>query len=200
MKKIIITILLSSFYFAGNAQLQKTLFVGLNAQPLYISAGLELTAKIKNSASFFLRPTYNRRQYGSRTGVMKYVDVPFGVKILIVGVPAQGSAVPYNIDFSAGPFIGYAFSGKYYPASGVPQKKMTFGTEATTQFDAIDYGYFLNTQLNIGLIGFSVSAQVGTKKQDMSRLGLTATPTKQKSGTQFQICMNVNLPNKRRSK
>jgi Outer membrane protein beta-barrel domain len=197
MKKITITIILVAFTIASKAQLQKTIFVGLNTQPLYISGGLELTAKIKK-VGLFVRPTYNRREYDRHTEQISYIDIPFGLKFLIIDEPSRGSAVPYSIDFSAGPFVGYAMKGKYFPSSGATQKDMVFGSGANAQLDKTDYGYFLNTQLNMGLIGFGISAQVGLQQHDMSKLGFLATPTKQKSGTQLQICMNINLGGKKK--
>jgi hypothetical protein len=196
MKKLIL--LTVCFYtLTSKAQLQKMVFVGLNTKPLYISGGVELTANIKK-VGIFVRPTYNRREYDRHTEQISYIDIPFGLKFLIIDEPSRGSAVPYSIDFSAGPFIGYAMKGKYFPSSGTTKKDMVFGSGANAQLDKTDYGYFLNTQLNMGLIGFSISAQVGLQQHDMSKLGFFATPTKQKSGTQLQICMNINLGSKKK--
>ncbi len=196
MKRITIILVLCSFAIVSKAQLQKNIFVGLNFNPLYISGGAELTAKVTKGTGIFVRPTYNRRPYDRHTSPISYLDVPVGLKFVIVNEPSRGSAVPYVIDFSAGPFFGYALKGKYTPSFGAPVKNMTFGSDATNQLDVMDYGYFLNTQLNLGVFGFGVSAQVGTKQHDMSRVGLLATPTKQKSGTQMQITLNIYFSSK----
>jgi hypothetical protein len=74
---------------------------------------------------------------------------------------------------------------------------MTFGTGANTQFDAIDYGYFANTQLGIGPLVFGISAQVGLKKQDLSRLGLSATAAKYTANKLYTLTIGFRLPNKK---
>lgn len=194
MKKITILIFTVVITVTTKAQLQKTIFVGLNHQPLALNGGLELTQKIKNVVHLFVRPTYNNRNYGSRTGTLSYMDIPFGVKIKVGETNENGT---YDFNFSIGPYIAYALKGKYRPTVGAAEQNINFGTGPGTQFDDKDYGIFANTQINFGLFGFGIAAQRGFKKQDLSRLGLSATSNTMKAPSLYTLSVNFNLPGKK---
>jgi hypothetical protein len=175
----------------------KSVFAGLHTPPNFnINVGVEYAPKVSKTVYLFTRPTYNRRAYnGKRTGAIGYIDIPLGVKLFLSGDPVRDFA--QTIDFSIGPYVGYAFKGKYRPTIGAPEKNMTFGTGPNAQFDAIDYGYFANTQFGLGPVVFGISAQVGLKEQDLSKIGLSATPAKYKADKFLTITVGIRLPNKK---
>jgi hypothetical protein len=194
MKNITILIFTVVITVTTKAQINSAVFFGLNTQPLSINAGMEFSKQVKKGASFFIRPTYIKKLYNSKFFTFSYIDVPVGIKFLIADNPSSGAG--YTIDFNIGSYIGYAISGNYFPTANAPAKKIKFGSGANTQFDAIDYGLFLNTQMTIGgVFGFGISAQTGLAQHDMSKLGRYALTTKQKAGTSLQLTLFFHLHN-----
>ncbi len=202
MKKQLLVILFSIFCTIGFAQFYaiKSVFVGLHTPPSFsINVGTEYAPKVSKTTYLFVRPTYNRRGYGGdRTGNYSYIDIPVGLKFFITGDPVKDFG--QTIDFNIGPYIGYALKGKYRPTVGAPEKNITFGTGANAQFDNIDYGYFANTQLGIGPLLFGLSAQIGLKQQDLSRLGLSASNAKFKANKLYTLTIGIRLANKKMTK
>jgi hypothetical protein len=196
MKKLI---LLSICFYAltSNAQIKKEIFVGVGfpQEKLSINGGLEFTTNTKSKKAFFIRPTYTSTFYRTNTVPVKYIDVPLGLKFKLSDISQNGSTTSSLIDFSIGPYIGYAISGKYNPVgSSFTQSKMSFGNDATDQMDPIDYGIFLNTRITLGqTFGFGIASQIGLKEHDMSKLGTAASTTKEKAKKGLQITLFFNL-------
>ncbi|GAB2838820.1 hypothetical protein [Ferruginibacter profundus] len=138
---------------------------GKGSMEFALGIGLESYVAVKKSSDFdlSLNPvlSYLKTGYEQTAGgkvIVNYINLAMPLEF-VVNPPRSGESI--GIAFGAGPFVGYAVSGKFNLLSGDPYKKMSFGNGIADNRKSIDAGITLKSSIRLSKINMGMQYNWG---------------------------------------
>ena len=176
--KLQLTVLFLGGYLFVNAQKHNPVYIkgdfglsnvktnsGKGSMELALGIGIEsYTAIIKNEDyNISLNPvlSYLKTGYELTTGgkvIVHYINLAAPLTF-VVNPPGSGESM--GLAFGAGPFVGYAVSGKFNTLSIDPYKKMSFGNGTADNRKTVDAGFVLKSSIRLNKINIGTQYNFG---------------------------------------
>jgi len=177
MKLLLMTLFIGASLFAG-AQKHSPVYIkgdfglsnvktnsGKGSMEFALGIGLEsFAAIIKNDDyNISLNPvlSYLKTGYELTTGgkvIVNYINLAAPLAF-VVNPPGSGESM--GLAFGAGPFVGYAVSGKFNTVSIDPYKKMSFGNGTADNRKPVDAGIVLKSSVRLKKVNIGTQYNFG---------------------------------------